>query len=284
MRNKLTPILFADDTSILVSHSNLSDFTNDIKIIFNNLNEWFTQNLLFLNFTKIQFTNFATTNRDQMEIIIEYNNKTIPICSSTKFLGLAVDSTLSWTNHIDLVTKKLSNICYLIRNIKPYLSISMLRMVYHSLFHSIMSYGVIFWGTSSQSFEIFKIQKRVIRTMMGCGYRDSCRKLFMELKILPPASQYILSLLLFVVKNRYYFTPNSAYYDCSTRHRNDLHLPQATLAMYQKGVYYSGIKVFSSLPRPLKDISSKPGKFKSALKHFLQTHSFYSLEEFFEKQ
>jgi hypothetical protein len=66
----------------------------------------------------------------------------------------------------------------------------MLRMVYHSLFHSIMSYGVIFWGNSSQqSFEIFKIQKRVIRTMMGCGYRDSCRKLLMELKILPLASQ-----------------------------------------------------------------------------------------------
>ena len=54
--------------------------------------------------------------------------------------------------------------------------------------------------------------------------------------------------------------------------------------LYQKGVYYSGIKVFSSLPRTLKDISSKPGTFKIALKHFLQTHSFYSLVEFFDKK
>jgi hypothetical protein len=54
--------------------------------------------------------------------------------------------------------------------------------------------------------------------------------------------------------------------------------------MYQKGVYYSGVKVFNSLPRTLKDISSKPGKFNIALKHFLQTHSFYSLDEFFVKQ
>ena len=119
---------------------------------------------------------------------------------------------------------------------------------------------------------------------MGCGYRESYRNLFVELKILPLASQYILSLLLFVVNNRNYFIPNSAYHDSNTRHKNDLHLPQATLAMYQKGVYYSGVKVFSSLPRTLKDLSSKPRKFKIALKHFLQTHSFYSLDEFFDNE
>ena len=121
------------------------------------------------------------------------------------------------------------------------------------------------------------MQKRVIRTMMECGYRESCRKLFVELKILPFTSPYIFSLLLFVIKNRNYFISNSIYYDSNTRHRNDLHLPQATLAMYQKGVYYSGIKVFNGLPRALKDISSKPGKFKTAFRKFLETRSFYSL-------
>ena len=144
-------------------------------------------------------------------------------------------------------------------------------MVYHSLFHSITSYGIIFWGNSPHSSIIFKMQKRVIRTMMGRGYRESCRKLFVELKILPLTSQYIFSLLLFVVNNRNYFIPNSVYHDSNTRHRNDLYLPQATLAMYQKRVYYSRIKVFNGLPRALKDISSKPGKFRIALKKFLQT-------------
>jgi len=124
------------------------------------------------------------------------------------------------------------------------------------------------------------MQKRVIRIMMGCGYGESCRKLSVELKILPLASQYIYSLLLFVVNNRNYFIPNSVYHESNTRHRNDLHLPQATLTMYQKGVYYSGIKVFNGLPRALKDISSKPGKFKIVLRKFLQTRSFYSLDEF----
>jgi len=120
--------------------------------------------------------------------------------------------------------------------------------------------------------------------MIGCEHRESCRKLFVELKILPLASQYIFSLLLFVVNNRNYFTPNSIFYGSNTRHRNDLYLPQATLAMYQKGVYYLGMRVFNGLPTALKDISSKPGKFKIALRKFLETQSFCSLDEFFDKQ
>ena len=116
---------------------------------------------------------------------------------------------------------------------------------------------------------------------MGYGYRESCRELFKELKILTLSSQYIFSLLLFVVNNRDYLVSNSVYHYINTRRENDLHLP---LAMYQKGVYYSGIKIFDGLPKAIKNISSKPKKFKIALKHCLLKHSFYSLDEVFSKQ
>ena len=160
MRENSTPILFADDTSILISHSALFDFKNEIKTIFNNLNEWFKNNLLSLNFSETQFINFTTRKSNQIEITINHNNKIIPICNSTKFLGLTVDCTLSWRDHIDLATKKLSTLCYLIRNIKPYLSSSTLKMIYYSLFHSIMSYGIILGGNSPHTSAIFKMQKR----------------------------------------------------------------------------------------------------------------------------
>jgi len=54
--------------------------------------------------------------------------------------------------------------------------------------------------------------------------------------------------------------------------------------MYQKGVFYSDIKVFNALPITIQDISSNPKKFKVILKHCLLTHSFYSLDEFFSEQ
>ena len=54
--------------------------------------------------------------------------------------------------------------------------------------HHILRYN--FWGNSSHSNTIFKLQKRVIRIMMNAGIRQSCRELFRELNILPLHSQY----------------------------------------------------------------------------------------------
>jgi hypothetical protein len=88
MRENSTPILYADDTSILILHSALFDFKNEIKTIFNNLNELFKNNLLSLNFSKTQFVNFTTRKSNQIVITIDHNNKLILICNSTDFLVL----------------------------------------------------------------------------------------------------------------------------------------------------------------------------------------------------
>jgi len=72
-------------------------------------------------------------------------------------------------------------------------------------FHSEMSYGLIFWGNSTKSKCVFKLQKRAIRIIMGARYNDSRRELFKILNILPLSAQYIYSLLMFVVKTEIHF-------------------------------------------------------------------------------
>jgi len=56
------------------------------------------------------------------------------------------------------------------------------------------------WGYFSESIKIFRLQKKIIRIMMGCRSSDSCRKLFFNLELFPLPSQYILALLMFVIK------------------------------------------------------------------------------------
>ena len=80
------------------------------------------------------------------------------------------------------------------------------------------------------------------------------REYFKKLKILPLQSQYILSLLLFVVDNGDYFKVNSEIHNINTRNKLNLHLPISNLSVYQKGTYHSGIKVFNSLPSQVKDL------------------------------
>jgi hypothetical protein len=150
------------------------------------------------------------------------------------------------------------------------MSIDVLRSTYFSCVHSIISYGIIFWGNSSYSEDIFKIQKRIIRVIMSSVKKASCRQLLRELSILPIQSQYILSILLFVTKNRNQFISNSQIYTINTRQTLDLYISIANLTTYKKGVYYQGIKIYNHLPKDIKDLSSNMNKFKLALKKSLK--------------
>jgi hypothetical protein len=118
--------------------------------------------------------------------------------------------------------------------------------------------------------------------MMNTGNRESCRELLRKLNILSLHSQYILSLLLFVVKNINMFKSNSVVHTIDTRHSSDLYLPSAHLSKVQKGVYHSGIEVFYCLPPRIKSLSNDVRKFKSASKRFLLEGSFYTIQEYFD--
>jgi hypothetical protein len=98
-----------------------------------------------------------------MDIHIDYCNNQIAKSTNTRFLGLIIDNMLLWKGHVDWLMSKLSSACYAIRAIKLYMSQETLRMIYFSYFHSVMTYGIIFWGNSPFNILIFRLQKRVIR-------------------------------------------------------------------------------------------------------------------------
>jgi hypothetical protein len=76
--------------------------------------------------------------------------------------------------------------------------------------------------------------------------RDSCRPLFKALFILPFYSQYIFSISSFVVKNVDKFVTNSDIHSIHTRQGLDLHYPTCKLTKVQKGVSFTGIRIFNN--------------------------------------
>jgi len=63
---------------------------------------------------------------------------------------------------------------------------------------------------------------------------------------------YVFSVLLFVVKNKDLFTTNLEIHSINTRSNTNLHLPVCNLTVFQKRVYFSGIKLFHHLPLNIK--------------------------------
>jgi hypothetical protein len=153
-------------------------------------------------------------------------------------------------------------------------------MVYHAYFHSLMSYGLIFWGSSSYSINIFRLQKKVIRTITGISNRDSCRDYLKKTQNTTPS---ITILIILVANNIHLFKSNSEVYNNNTRHSFD-RLPSPRLTTYQKGTFYMGIRCFNNLPFEIKALVNDVKLYKVALKIFLYLHSFYSLQEYFDQK
>lgn len=93
--------------------------------------------------------------------------------------------------------------------------------------------------------------------------------MFKKLNILPFQSQYIFSLLLFVVKNRDLLRSSCEAHNIITRYNSDIHLPTENLTIFQRGAYYSGIRIFNHLQPIIKDLLYDVKQFKLVLKRVL---------------
>jgi len=83
--------------------------------------------------------------------------------------------------------------------------------------------------------------------------------------------------------NKDNFIKNLEQYYIYTRHNKDLYLPHGNLAIYQTGVQYSGVNIFNNLPSDIKSTSGNAKRLKNLLKHFWSSHSFYTLDEYYNR-
>jgi len=111
--------------------------------------------------------------------------------------------------------------------------------------------------------------------------KTSCRKIFKKLEILTVSSQYIYLSMNFFIVNKDKFLTNSSVHSINTRNKHHLHRPVTNLSCFQKGVSYSGIRIFNNLPQGIASLRNDKPQFKVVLTNFLYAHSFYSVDEFF---
>jgi hypothetical protein len=146
------------------------------------VNDWFWNNLLSLNLDETTYLQFLKKNSQILDLNIVLLNNQITNSRKTKFLGLTIEETLSWKCHINQVLSRLSSACHAIKVITSFMSEDTLKMIYYSYIHSILTYGIIFWGNSPHNTDIFKIQKRIIRIMTKSRTGDPCRRCLMDWK------------------------------------------------------------------------------------------------------
>ena len=118
---------------------------------------------------------------------------TIKLCSRTinqvnyvKYLGVLVDSSLTWKPHIIELSKKLARTVGIFFKIRHYVTPETLKLLYYSLFFSFISYGTSVWGITHPSTldPLYKLQKKVVRAITLSDRDTHSAPLFHHLQLL----------------------------------------------------------------------------------------------------
>ena len=99
--------LFADDTNLTLSHSNVSTLQQNINDELLNVSNWFKVNKLSINFNKTEFM-VVTTKQNKPELKVSIDNNPIKQSHHIKYLGVPIDDNLNWKQQIKKQCSKIA--------------------------------------------------------------------------------------------------------------------------------------------------------------------------------
>lgn len=256
-------VLFADDTTTFNTGTNLTDLALLATQNRDELRQWFLANKLCLNEGKSQSLVFTL-------------KQIVPGGDPVEFLGVRMDSKLTWAPHINKLACKLSKHIYAMRQLKNLVSFKVLKTAYFGLIHSNLSYAILAWGHSTHASKIFALQRKIIRIICGLGFRDDCKNKFIELNILTMPCLYVFQALLFVKDNEVSYQTGSHSYN--TRQKGNIVPAFHRLSRSREAMGYHGIKFYNVLPERIRSLP--PVQFRKAVSRFLLQQAFYSVDEY----
>jgi hypothetical protein len=254
----MTTIIFADDSNLIVNGKTTSELERKIMEDITRLTSWLRTNRLSLNLLKTHIMVFGRKREgleNSVNIIID--GAKIEIVNQTKFLGVILDSGLTWKQHLLHISKKISKSVGILSRARKFLNKKTLLQLYYSFLYPYLTYCNIIWGNAPDYilWPIFRAQKRAIRIVNNIRRRDSTRKAFEELRILRLPGIYTFSVLIFVYKykNELLPTPFSGFYITHrqvhrypTRNANQLRIPMAKTKMAARFVRSTGVNIWNA--------------------------------------
>ena len=277
---------YADDTQVYVTLSQ-ADFSlgiNSLQSGLSSLCHWFACNGLAINPDKSDAIIFSTAQRaEKLRLLglthINVAGNVVPISKHIKILGVTFDSTLSFSEHIQVLSRS----CYFhiraLRHVRPFLTEELSNTLACSLVTSRLDYAnALLYNTSEANLtKLQSIQNSLARVVMKSPFRSSSLPQIRHLHWLPIRQRidYKVASLVHSIRETSsppYLTDMVKNYVPSRSLRsgevNKLDTPRSKLAMTDRAFFIAAPKVWNNLPPSLRTIPSS-SIFRSKLKTYL---------------
>ena len=160
---------FADDTTVFSVGSDVERLVNEASREFVRVDDWLAVNKLSLNLSKTNYMIVSHSNIPQNLFTIR--GISLPRVNSAKFLGVTIDDKLTFAEHINALSARVSRSVGVIFRLSHYVPQSTLLSLYFALVHSGLSYGVTSWGSSASTHvkRLTSLQNRVVNLLPCIG-------------------------------------------------------------------------------------------------------------------
>lgn len=275
-------ILYADDTTIFSSDSDLYNLLKELNKDAANIVQWCRNNQLVINPLKTTFMLFHSPRK----IIPFVPHLTIDAhvihpSDATTFLGVTIDSHLKFDKHIAAISSKISFGIRVLIKTRTFFPLHILRSLYFAFIHSHLTYCSSSWGNTYRIHlsKIAHLQNKAIRIITFSHWRDSATPIFSNLGILPIHHSISLKLAVLIfrarqhdielksIPSRYLINANLTRFSL----QHSLLLPVVHSNYGKQTVLFSGIYLWNLLPKFIKSCRNITS-FKVELKKHLFQH------------
>ena len=203
-------ILYADDAVLYVSDSSLPAAIDKIAIAIQGLERWLCSNALVANEDKTKLMLFYPKIPSAFPAVT-FNGIQIEWVSSFKYLGVILDTKLSFNDHISKVRISASKGLGAMRSVAKFLPSESLKTLYFSLVYPHLIYSIIVWGGVSESklSPLQVVMNRALRVILGVSYNINgipmvaTKQMYVDLELMQLRDIYRFHILKFVRRALY---------------------------------------------------------------------------------
>ena len=210
---------------------------------------------------------FTPRNKVVDDINLYISNTPIHRVYVTKFLGVQIDSKLSWNEHVDYICKKLSKCVAIFYKARRKLPHSCLISLYYSIAYPYFIYCNHVWGNNYKTVleKLMLVQKKIIRIITCSPYRAHTEPLFVANQLLTVYDINVYTVGIFMYNTitsdeptlfTSFFIQNDDVHEHATRTAQNLHLPPWRINIRKFNIRYNGAIVWNSLPAYIKQSQS----------------------------
>jgi hypothetical protein len=190
--------------------------------------------------------------------MIQINGTAVSQVEHTKLLGVNLVSKLNWEPHIHYISKKISKGIGIICKARSFVTRNTLITLYYTFIYPYIIYCLQAWGNTyvTTLYPLLKLQKRIVRILVGARKYAHTHDLFVSLKILtiPKLYHYFIGIFMYkYIKGMLpavfndYFIYNRDIHGYNTRQRELFHPPLPRSELTYRSLNYMGAIIWNHL-------------------------------------